>query len=72
MKSIKEALKAFPPDHKDKLHNPLLPVWWILGWLKRKIMPGSQVHASVYNRENDLPGYRPKNLPKQSDVGVVE
>jgi len=29
-----------------KLHNPLLPIWWILGWWKRKLPEGAKVHTT--------------------------
>jgi uncharacterized protein (DUF2235 family) len=50
-------------DHKGKIHNSLLPIWWILLWWKRKIEPGSNIHQSVYDRLRDVREYRPKNLP---------
>lgn len=33
----KELSKIPPPNPLGKLHNPLLPIWWILGWWKRTI-----------------------------------
>jgi uncharacterized protein (DUF2235 family) len=56
-------LKKMKPDHKDKMHNPLLPFWWILGWCRRKILPGSHIHPSVSDRVKDVKSYNPKNLP---------
>ena len=56
--------KVFVPNHRDKLHNSLLPFWWILGWWIRKIRSGSLVHISVKRRMEDKKKYRPKNLPE--------
>ena len=51
-------------DHRDKMHNSLLPIWWILGWKSRKIPEGSLVHISVKKRiDEGVQNYRPKNLP---------
>lgn len=55
-------------DCTGKLHNSLLPIWWILGWKKRKILPGAKIHSSVYNRMNKMNSYRPKNLPVKEDM----
>ena len=51
------------PDHKDKIHNSLLPLWWILGWKRRSIAIDSFIHESVYQRMADVTGYKPKNVP---------
>ena len=56
--------KVFVPNHRDKLHNSLLPFWWILGWWIRKIRSGSLVHISVKRRMEVKKNYRPKNLPE--------
>ena len=46
------------PDPAGKCHNPLLPLWWLLGWRRRPVTaPGGQpvwIHESVrIRREND-------------------
>ena len=43
------------PNPHGQMHNPLLPLWWLLGWRRRKIypLPGGQpvwVHDSVRER----------------------
>ncbi len=50
-------------DCTGKLHNSLLPIWWILGWKRRKIQAHAKIHSSVYNRMNKVDKYRPKNVP---------
>lgn len=67
-----KAVQKISPDHKDKLHNTLLPFWWILGWWYRKIDPGSQIHDSVYQRIRDVKKYKPMNLPQKSDINIIE
>ena len=53
-------------DHRDKMHNSLLPIWWILGWKSRKIPEGSLIHISVKKRiDEGIQNYRPKNLPNK-------
>ena len=56
-----EVLKEEPltPDVKATLHNPLLPYWWILGWWRRTLPPGAQIHPSVQDRIREVPGYQP-------------
>ena len=38
------------PDPMDKVHNPLLPFWWMLGWRKRRLPEGAWVHKTVQQR----------------------
>ena len=67
------ALDALHPDPMGKLHNPLWPFWWLLGWKQRIIrklqFPASQppaevwIHESVQQRMQGSGGsYRP-NIP---------
>ena len=43
-----------------KLHNSLFPVWWILGWRRRRVTSGANVHESVAERQRLIPSYKPK------------
>jgi uncharacterized protein (DUF2235 family) len=52
-----------------RLHNSLVPIWWILGWRRRRIPPGAAIHRSVGVRQELKQGYRP-HLP--SDVTWVD
>jgi uncharacterized protein (DUF2235 family) len=67
-----EVYKKIIPCYKDKIHNSLLPFWWILGWKKRKIEIGSLIHKSVYDRMEDVKSYKPKNVPSKECVTVWE
>jgi len=58
------------PDPEDKLHNSLLPFWWILGWKRRKIVDDSLIHHSVYERI-EKKNYNPKNLPAKNLLKVI-
>ena len=58
------------PNPEDKLHNSLLPFWWILGWKRRKIVNDSLIHHSVYERI-EKKNYNPQNLPSKNLVNVV-
>ncbi|MBC8551904.1 MAG: DUF2235 domain-containing protein [Candidatus Brocadiales bacterium] len=66
-----------PDERKNKLHNSLLPIYWIFGWWKRSIIDKKKyeipfIHESVYKRINDkVDGYNPKNLPPKNQVNVV-
>ncbi|MGD8306227.1 MAG: DUF2235 domain-containing protein, partial [Ignavibacteria bacterium] len=55
----------------DKLHNSLLPFWWILGWITRKINEGAFIHKTVFERMDKRKEYNPKNLPDKEKVIVV-
>jgi uncharacterized protein (DUF2235 family) len=47
------------PDVRAKVHNPLRPVWWLLGWWRRTLPPGARIHPSVQDRIREVPGYQP-------------
>ena len=38
------------PNASGKIHNPLFPFWWVLGWLRRKLPHDAVVHESVFKR----------------------
>jgi hypothetical protein len=38
------------PDPLEKKHNPLVPLWWVLGWWRRTIPDGAWIHDSVRDR----------------------
>ncbi len=61
------------PDAKGKLHNPLLPLWWLLGWRRRKVSNRAWIHKSVARRceqaNNEKRPYRP-SIP--ADARFVE
>ena len=57
------AASRYVENHKDRLHNPLLPAWWMLGWWRRRVPHGAFVHHSVVARKRDVAGYDPPNLP---------
>jgi uncharacterized protein (DUF2235 family) len=65
------AYDEIKPDHTDRMHNSLFPIWWILGWRHRTIAKGSLIHESVFQRINDVPSYKPRNLPPKEDVTIV-
>ncbi len=58
-------------EYQKKLHNSLVPMWWIAGWRKRDIFKNALVHKSVFRRIEAGIGYRPRNLPKREAVCVV-
>lgn len=53
------AEEPLTPDERATLHNPLLPFWWILGWSRRTLPPGAQIHPSVQDRIREVQGYQP-------------
>jgi uncharacterized protein (DUF2235 family) len=55
-------LNKYQPDSLGKLHNSLIPLWWILLWRKRKICPDN-IHPSVHDRMKQT-NYKPQNLLK--------
>jgi len=67
----KEKYSKINPNSEDKLHNSLFPIWWILGWTKRKILIDSFVHHSVFDRMQKLKDYNPRNLPLKENLNVV-
>ena len=63
----KKEIEKIQSNPEGKLHNSLLPIWWILGWKIRKIKEGSLIHNSVYKRIERVKKYKPKNvLPKEN------
>ncbi len=77
LKIDKQRIDEIAVDHKDKLHNSLLPFFWILGWWRRKIVDKEKyeipcIHESVYKRvEDNVDKYNPKNLPSKGNVKIV-
>ncbi len=53
------AKSPLTPNPRAKLHDPLLPFWWLLGWRPRTIPADARVHPSVQQRIRDCPGYEP-------------
>ncbi|HUL53578.1 MAG TPA: hypothetical protein VLT83_09245, partial [Opitutaceae bacterium] len=62
---------VYPADPLGTLHNPLLPVWWVLGWWRRFVPDHSLVHESVRERLQARSDYRPPNLLATKDVAYV-
>jgi uncharacterized protein (DUF2235 family) len=61
------------PDAADKIHNSLVPAWWLLGWHKRRIRAYERewpvhVHESIRQRRERIGGRYSPNLPD----GAVE
>ena len=61
-----DKLAAIIPDPMGKMHNPLTPFWWLLGWAKRKVRTMCReegamvwVHSSVKVRQEGDPKYKP-------------
>jgi uncharacterized protein (DUF2235 family) len=68
----KAELARVKTDPCDKLHNSLLPIWWLLGWKRRNIENGSKIHTSIVVRiEKCNLDYMPKNLPALSELEIV-
>ena len=67
----KEEYAGIIPNPEDKLHNSLLPFWWILGWMTRNIKKGSLIDNSVYERIEKVINYRPKNIPEKESI-IIE
>lgn len=42
--------RPLEPDHNGRMHNPLWPFWWVLGWWSRWVPEDALVHASVAER----------------------
>lgn len=69
----KTCLEEIKPNHLANKHNPLLPMWWLLGWRKRKIIKRTRantpssldplIHYSVKSRMEEINTYGP-NLPE--------
>lgn len=50
--------RPLEPDPGGRMHNSLLPFWWLLGWKKRCVpLEGSVAHASVKTRCEKDPGF---------------
>jgi uncharacterized protein (DUF2235 family) len=64
-------LDRYPAEPLGPLHNPLLPVWWVLGWWRRFVPDRSLVHESVQARLQARSDYRPPNLLAAKDVSYV-
>ncbi len=56
---LAKGIRARPlrPDPLGALHDPLRPIWWILGWRDRLVPPDALVHDSVGVRRRALPDY---------------
>jgi uncharacterized protein (DUF2235 family) len=52
----------------SKIHNSLLPWWWVCGWRTRTVDKDAPVHDTVDSRVKDKVGYRPKNLFSDGQV----
>jgi len=71
------ALAAIQPNPLGKLHDPLIPFWWVLGWNRRSISaycddPDAEIwiHESVRQRMQHLgEAYRPDIPPGARFVG---
>lgn len=44
LKKDEQLLAGEIREGAPKLHNPLFPCWWVLGWKRRTIPPGAQIH----------------------------
>jgi uncharacterized protein (DUF2235 family) len=64
-------LATYHPDPEGRMHNSLLPIWWILGWWRRFVPDRALVHESVRTRMGSKPEYRPKNLLAAQNVTYV-
>ncbi len=62
---------VYPEDPLGRLHNPLLPFWWVLGWWSRFVPDNALVHTSVRERMAGCAGYHPANLLEAEDVIYV-
>lgn len=49
--------RTLAPDPSGKIHNPLWPFWWVLGWWKRPLPGDAEVHASVGRRMEEDPAF---------------
>lgn len=72
-----DELERIKPDPLGKLHNPLRPYWWMLGWEPRTIRAYSRdpdaevwIHKSVQERMQSLgKKYQPEIPPTAKFVG---
>lgn len=71
LKFDEQQLSRIRPNPLDKLHNPLWPLWWLLGWRARQIPTGgSLVHRSVQVRMEQT-DYTPQ-APIPADAVFVD
>lgn len=68
----KKEIEKIQSNPEGKLHNSLLPIWWILGWKIRKIKEGSLIHNSVYKRIERVKKYKPKNVQQKGKVTIIK
>ena len=52
------------PNPTGKMHNSLLPIWWVLAGWTRTISNSDGIHQSVFERMGLGQNYVPKNIPK--------
>ncbi len=72
-----KAIESIDENYKDKLHNSLLPFFWIFGWWRRKIVDKERyeapcIHESVYKRIAECDNYKPGNVPSEEEARIVE
>ncbi len=72
-----KTIESIDGNHKDKLHNSLLPFFWIVGWWRRKIVDKEKyeipyIHESVYKRISECEDYKPSNVPSKDEVEIVK
>lgn len=70
-------IESITVNHKDKLHNSLLPFYWILGWWRRKVVDKEKyelpsIHKSVYKRIAECDDYQPSNVPSEEEARIIE
>ncbi|MFA8341914.1 MAG: DUF2235 domain-containing protein [Rhodothermaceae bacterium] len=77
----KELLRLPKGNPLGEKHNPLIPIWWILGWWSRKIVkynskkvkndpnPSPMIFDSVKVRMEEMPDYKPEIPPNVVFVG---
>jgi hypothetical protein len=61
-------LEFWPKPHKDMRFIPPKAKWGIGLGRRRFIRDGATVHQSVVLRMEQLPDYRPKNLPEKYEI----
>ncbi len=72
-----KTIESIDGNHKDKLHNSLLPFFWIVGWWRRKIVDREKyeipyIHESVYKRISECEDYKPSNVPSKDEVKIFK
>lgn len=68
-----DAFEDVDPDATDKLHNSLVPAWWLLGWRRRRMRGYKDewpvyVHESVRRRIEAMGGRYAPEIPE----GAIE